>query len=267
MNSPLTIDLISFWGTGRDCKEPWWRLSFFFRSFLRLSFFELVCFFLVVCSRFFGLGEALEYRERFLGLAVVLRESGVFVIDGCNDDGESEDGDRGGEDGGVWSLRLRFNEGLCLLWEVDVEGSDKVGLRALARAARMAVSSAACCAAVNGCPWPSSPEVGASGELWSGSCPDCRSVSNLWTSVRLLPPVDNWRSVSHCRELSQWGMDWKRRCSPLSVGLPGPCGPFFGRPSLLWWHCVGFTRRRLKLLCLCHRGFGVRVHISPVCVI
>jgi hypothetical protein len=58
-----------------------------------------VCFFLVACSRFFGLGEALEYRERFLGLAVVLRESGVLEIDGCDDEEESEDDDREGEEG------------------------------------------------------------------------------------------------------------------------------------------------------------------------
>jgi hypothetical protein len=53
----------------------------------------------------------------------------------------------------------------------------------------------------------------------------------------------------------------------MSVGLTGPCEPFFGRHSLLWWHSVGFTRSRLKLLSLCHRGFGVRMCISLVCVI
>jgi uncharacterized lipoprotein YehR (DUF1307 family) len=54
-------------------------------------------FFLVAYSRFFGLGEALEYREHFLGLAVVLCESGVLEIDGCDEDEESEDDDREGE--------------------------------------------------------------------------------------------------------------------------------------------------------------------------
>lgn len=46
-------------------------------------------------------------------------------------------------------LRSR-DESPYLLQDIDVEGSDKVGLRALVSAALTAVSSAACCAVVNG---------------------------------------------------------------------------------------------------------------------
>ena len=65
-------------------------------------------------SCFFGLGVALEYRERFLGLAVVLCESGVLEDDGC-DAGSEEDDDREEEEDGL-RLRLRpRDEGPYLL--------------------------------------------------------------------------------------------------------------------------------------------------------
>ena len=93
--------------------------------------------------------NASEYLERFLGLVVVLCESGVLEDDGC--DMESEEDDDRDEEEGEFCLRLRpRDDSLHLLWDVDVDGSDKVGLRALVRAALTAVSSAACCAAVNG---------------------------------------------------------------------------------------------------------------------
>lgn len=82
----------------------------------------------------------------------MLRESGVLEDDGCESDVESEeeDDDRDEEEG-EFCLRLRpRDDGLHLLRDVDVDGSDRVGLRAFVRAALTAVSSAACCAAVNG---------------------------------------------------------------------------------------------------------------------
>ena len=54
--------------------------------------------------RFFGLGDILEYQRRFLGLVVVLRESGVLKINDCDWGEESEDDDREGEEDGVISL-------------------------------------------------------------------------------------------------------------------------------------------------------------------
>ena len=85
MNSPLTMDLPSFCGTGSDCE-----VAFCFRSFLRLRFFDPV-YLLVDRSRFLGLGEALEYCECFIGPAVVLCESrGVLVVE-CCDEGSEED--------------------------------------------------------------------------------------------------------------------------------------------------------------------------------
>ena len=65
---------------------------------------------------------------------VVLRESGVLEDDGC--DVESEEDDDWDEEEGEFCLRLRpRDDGLHLLWDVDVDGSDKVGLRILVRAA------------------------------------------------------------------------------------------------------------------------------------
>ena len=87
-----------------------------------------------------------KYRERFLRLAVVLRESGMLKNDGCDAESEEED-NREKEESVCLGPR---DESLYLLQDVDVEGSDSVGLHALVSAALMAVSSAACCAAMNG---------------------------------------------------------------------------------------------------------------------
>ena len=68
----------------------------------------------------------------------------------------SEEADREDEEDGVLSRFLHLRpcdgslEALYLLRDVKVEGSDKVGLLALVRAALTAVSSAACCAGVKG---------------------------------------------------------------------------------------------------------------------
>ena len=86
--------------------------GFCFRSLLRLIFFDLVCFFLDVRSHFFGLDVALEYRERFLELAVVLHESGVLEDDGCDTRSEEDDDDWVEEAGGL-RLRLRPRAEAC----------------------------------------------------------------------------------------------------------------------------------------------------------